>query len=60
MKNEENSNNNNKYYFTFTFLHRKIYCILIENIFWKNLIYIVTFALQFFRGQVIGNAVKKH
>ena len=60
MKNEENSNSNSKYYFTFTFLHRKIYCILIENIFWKNLIYIVTFVLQFFREQVIGNAVKKH
>ena len=26
---------------------------------WKSLVYIVTFVLQFFRVQVIGNAVTK-
>ena len=55
-KNERKSNNSNTIFFIFfyTFLYRKI-CFVRKHI-WKNLVYIVTIVLQFYR---VGNAIIK-
>ena len=50
--------NKKKLFFDLYFLMQKNLYFVRKHI-WKNLVYIVTFVLKFFREAVIGNAVTK-